>query len=56
MKQDLTLISTLERFLKEFTFESDKDLDENEIESSKLRRLLQVMMFPQRKLIEKISK
>ena len=56
MGQDLTLISTLESFLKEFTFEADKDLDQNEIESSRLRRLLQVMMSPQRKLIEKSSK
>ena len=46
MEQDLNLYSTLESFLSEFTFEPDKDLDNNEIEASQLARLLQVLMSP----------
>ena len=40
MEQDLTLYSSIESNLTNFTFEPEKDLDQNEIEASGLRRLL----------------
>ena len=53
MDKDLTLYQTIEAFFVDQTFEKEKDLEENDIESSQLRRLFSVLMCPDTSLFSK---